>query len=528
LKLAAIDIGSNSIKLVVVEAAGSDSFAVLAREKEVVRLGQDTLRQGYLAPAAIERACDTMKRFRSIAEARGAERVLATATASVREASNAAEFIEEVERRAGVRVEILSGIEEARLIGIAAAHGCARTQGAALVNVDIGGGSTEISLMKDGVPVELFSVKLGAVGLTERHVTSDPPARKELRALRGEIRAALERPARELAGARWQYATGTSGTIIAVGEVLRRRAQRDGGRAEQGAQAPGAEIALGQLEKLNERFASMSAEERRAVPGVSQQRAEIIVAGGQILEGVMQALSLNHLRTCDYALREGVVIDTLRQLEAERLPPVPDTSDPRLRGAHAVGRRFGYEEAHAHQVTRLAEKIFDALAPEHDLSRHHRTLLSAASLLHDAGYHIAHEEHHKHALYLIKHSELTGFSEAEREVIANVARYHRGAPPRERHPDYAALNQQDRQTVARLAAILRVADALDRSHDSRVRDLALARDGEFVHVRLHSAENCDREIFAAEQKRDLFEQVFGCRLEFGVSNSGQWPVAGGQ
>ncbi len=191
LKLAAIDIGSNSIKLVVVEAAGSDSFAVLAREKEVVRLGQDTLRQGYLAPAAIERACDTMKRFRSIAEARGAERVLATATASVREASNAAEFIEEVERRAGVRVEILSGIEEARLIGIAAAHGCARTQGAALVNVDIGGGSTEISLMKDGVPVELYSLKLGAVGLTERHVTSDPPAaERTARAARPDTRRA--------------------------------------------------------------------------------------------------------------------------------------------------------------------------------------------------------------------------------------------------------------------------------------------------------------------------------------------------
>ncbi len=516
MKLAAIDIGSNSIKLVVVEAASSDSFAVLAREKEVVRLGHDTLRQGFLAPAAIERACDTMKRFRSIAEARGAERVLATATASVREASNAAEFIEEVEKVSGVRVEILSGIEEARLIGIAAARGCCPVPGAALINVDIGGGSTEISLMKEGAPVELYSLKLGAVGLTDRHLANDPPKPKELRALRGQIRAALERPARELAGARWQYATGTSGTILAVGEVLRRRAMREAGNAEKGAEAPGAEIALGQLEKLNERLAAMSVQERRSVPGISAQRSEIIIAGGQILEGVMQALSINHLRTCDYALREGVVIDALSELEAEALPPVPDTSDPRLLGALAVGRRFGYEEAHAHQVTRLAEKIFDALAPEYGLSRHHRTLLSAAALLHDAGYHIAHDGHHKHALYLIKHSELTGFSEAEREVIANVARYHRGAPPKERHPDYAALNQQDRQTVSRLAAILRVADALDRSHDSRVQDLTLRRDGQVMHIQLHAALDCDREIFAAEQKRDLFEQIYNCRLEFSI------------
>jgi len=513
MKLAAIDIGSNSIKLIVVEAAAGDSFAVLAREKEVVRLGHDTLREGFLSPLAVARAADTIKRFRSIAEARGAGRVLAIATASVREAHNAAEFIAEVERRAGLRVEVLSGVEEARLIGLAAAHGCAPTPGASLLNLDIGGGSTEISLMQGGVPRELFSVKLGAVGLTERYISNDPPRPKELRALREEVRAAFERPARELRGARWQHATGTSGTILALGEVLRLRQLREAGGEGQRAAAPGSEIALGQLARLNEKLAGMTTPERRAVAGISAQRSEIVVAGGQILEGAMRALSLNVLRSCDFALREGVVLDFLRRAEAESRPPVPDVSDPRLRGVHAVGRRFGYEEAHALQVAHLAEKIFDALAADHGLTRHDRVLLSAAALLHDTGYHIAHESHHKHALYLIKHSELTGFSEAEREVIANAARYHRGATPKERHPDYAALNQQDRQTVCRLAAILRVADALDRSHDSRVGDLAVTRDGAVTHVRLHAADDCDREIFAAEQKRDLFEQVFDCRLE---------------
>jgi exopolyphosphatase/guanosine-5'-triphosphate,3'-diphosphate pyrophosphatase len=513
LRLAAIDIGSNSIKLVVVEAAAADSFAVLAREKEVVRLGHDTLREGYLAPAAIERAADCVKRFRSIARARGAGTVLATATASVREARNAPEFVAEIERRAGVRVEILSGVEEARLIGVAASFGCAQSVGASLVNVDIGGGSTEISLMRDGAPRQLFSVKLGAVGLTEKFITSDPPKPKEVRALRGEVRAALERPAREMRGARWRRATGTSGTIIALGEALRLRALREAGQGAQGAQPAGAAVVLGQLARLNEKFSRMTVDERRGVPGISAQRAEIVVAGGQILEGVMEALAVNMLRTCDYALREGVVIDRLRMLEAESRPPARDLTDPRLLGVLAVGRRFGYEEAHALQVARLAEKIFDALAPDFQLTRHHRTLLSAAALLHDAGYHIAHEEHHKHSLYLIKNSELTGFSEAERSVIANVARYHRGAPPRERHPDYAALGGQDRQTVSRLAAVLRLADALDRSYDSRVRDLTLTQDGRGAHLRLLAPLDCEREISAAEQKRDLFEQVFGCRLE---------------
>lgn len=515
MKVAAIDVGSNSIKLVVVDAAASDSFAVLAREKETVRLGHNTLRRGHLSAATIELAADCIKRFRSIAEARGAERMFAVATASVREARNSAQFIKEIDRRTGVRVSILSAIEEARLIGIAAAHGCA-ARGASIINIDIGGGSTEISLMRDGTPGGLFSVKLGAVGLTERYLSSDPIKPKELRLLVQEVRAALERPSRELRGSRWQQATGTSGTIISIGAALRLRASEEERRA-QAAQPAGEEIALSKLARFNSRMAELTVSERLAIPGISAQRSEIIVAGGQILEGAMRALGINVLRTCGWALREGVLIDRLREIEAESRPPVPDIADHRLRGVHAVGRRFGYEEAHARQVAKLAERIFDQLVQNEasaNLTRHHRTLLSAAALLHDVGYHIAHESHHKHALYLIKNSELTGFSEAERDVIANAARYHRGPAPRERHLDYAALNEADRETVFALAAILRIADALDRSHDNRINDVRCTRDGQLVHFQLSSSANCDRETLAAEQKGEMFEEVFECKLSF--------------
>ncbi len=511
MKIAAIDIGSNSIKLVVVEAAASDSLAVLAREKEAVRLGHDTLRERQLAPDAITRAADCIKRFRSIAEARGATRLVAIATASVREAYNAAEFISEIEQRTGVHVEVLSGIEEARLIGLAASKGCA-TREATLVNIDIGGGSTEISVVRDGTPLALFSVKLGAVGLTEKFINSDPVKPKELRLLKDEIRAALERPARELRGQVWQQATGTSGSIIAVGEALRLRYLRDAESKLQGAQPSGAEIVVSQLERFNLRMAAMNVAERRAVPGISGQRAEIIVAGGQILEEAMRALGINCLRTCDWALREGVILDRLSEMDAESRPPVPDVDDVRLRGVHAVGRRFGYEEKHAHLVASFAEKIFDTMASAYDFTRHQRTLLSAAALLHDIGYTIAHESHHKHSLYLIKHSELTGFSEAERNVIANIARYHRGALPRERHTDYMALNEPDRETVRQLSAILRVADALDRSHEARVQAIIPAFDKQTLHIELLSVESCDKEIWAAERKCDLFEQVFDCKV----------------
>ena len=513
MKIAAIDVGSNSIKLVVVDAAASDSFAVLAREKDSVRLGHETLRQGRLAPEALTRAVECIKRFRAIAEARGAERIFGVATASVREAKNAAQFIKEVDRKAGVELEVLSPIEEARLIGVAVAQGSGHS--APFLNIDIGGGSTEISLVRDGAPEQLFSVKLGAVGLTEKFLASDPPRNKEIKALKAEVQAAFERPARELKGARWQHSTGTSGTILAVGNALRLRALSQGRQAE-GAQPAGDEIKLAKLSSFNARMLEMNYSQRRMMPGISNQRSEIIVAGGHILEGAMQALKIESLRTCSWALREGVIIDRLQEIEAESRPPVPDFADYRLRGVHAVGRRFGYEEAHAHQVARLSERIFDYLMRSDlvELNRHHRTLLSAAALLHDAGYHIAHESHHKHSLYLIRNSELTGFSEAERDVIANVARYHRGPEPKERHEEFAALDETDRETVTSLAAILRIADALDRRHDSRVSDLRCFRNGRVVQIELQTSANCDREIFAAEQKCGLFEQVFDCRLMF--------------
>lgn len=513
MKLAAIDIGSNSIKLAVVDAAASDSFAVLAREKDHVRLGHETLRDAHLAPAAIERAAECIKRFRSIAEARGAESVIAIATASVREANNSADFIKEIEQRTGIRVEVLSGIEEARLIGLAASQGCAAEKVTNL-NIDIGGGSTEISIFRDGIPRSLFSVKVGAIVMTERFILSDPPKTKEMGNLRSEIRSAFDRPSRELRGKSWQQATGTSGTILAVGAALLARTSSSTERKAMGAQPAGAEISLSRLSALNINLASLTLTERRSLPGISAQRSEIIIAGGQILEGAMRALGINVLQTCDWALREGVIIDRIREVESELIPPRADFGEQKLRGVHAVGRRFGYEEAHSHQVAKLAEQIFDTLALTESFSRHQRTLMSAAALLHDVGYHIAHESHHKHSCYLIQNSELTGFSEAERAVIANIARYHRGSPPKERHSEYAALNAADRETVCRLGAIVRVADALDRSHDSRVSELRCSREGEVFHIQIRSVSDCENELREAERKSEMFEQAFQCTLQF--------------
>ncbi len=518
MKLAAIDIGSNSIKLAVVDAAASDSFAVLARDKEVVRLGHETLANRRLSPDAIERAINCIQRFRTAVEARQTETIVAVATAAVREANNSAHFIRQVEKRTGVRVEVLSGVEEARLIGLAASRGCA-ARGVTNLNIDIGGGSTEISLFRDGAPLSLFSVKLGAVRLTDNFIKYDPPKAKEIANLKAEVSSAFQRPARELRNSTWQQVSGTSGTILAIGATLRASTTTSSERKQQPAQPAEAEIPLSRLSQLNAQLATQDHSQRRSRARISAQRAEIIVAGGYILEAAMRALSVNVLHTCDWALREGVIIDRLREWEDEARPPVPEFGDRKLRGVHAVGRRFGYEETHARQVARLAEQIFDSLAESEGLSRHQRTLMLAGALLHDVGYHISHDAHQKHALYLIANSELTGFSEAERAVIANIARYHRGSMPKHRHFEFAALNAADQDTVSKLGGIVRLADALDRSHDSRVQSLVCHPGNGSAHIEISSTANCENELAEVQRRLDLFEHAFNLKLTVGLSKT---------
>ena len=297
MKLAAIDIGSNSIKLVVVQAETSDSFTVLAQEREVVRLGQETLVNGHINEAAMLRATTCLKRFREIAETQGAEKIVAIATATVREANNAAEFIRTVEHEAGLHVEVLSGLEEARMIGLAASQGCTE-KGLTSLNIDIGGGSTEISIFRDGEPLRLVSMKLGAVGLTDRFIRSDPPAPNELDALRSQIRGSLESSASELCEQGWDQATATSGTAVAIRGALNTPV-----------------VDLSELKRLNAKIAALSLAERKNVAGLTPQRADIIVAGGFVLEETMKALGIESLRICDWSLREGGIIDRLRAWE---------------------------------------------------------------------------------------------------------------------------------------------------------------------------------------------------------------------
>jgi exopolyphosphatase/guanosine-5'-triphosphate,3'-diphosphate pyrophosphatase len=494
--VAAIDIGSNSIKLSVVQASASDSFVVVLQERERIRLGEMLNSEKILPPEAVQKSAEAITRFRLIAESRNASKILAVATASVREAVNGNEFVQEIEEKTGVKVEILSAVEEARLIGLAAAS-FHNSKDRSLLNIDIGGGSTELSLMKGDSPEVLLSLKLGAVSLKNKYLFSDPPKEKELKQMRNEIRFALARPVREIAGKIWDIVSGTSGTILNLTSLT---------------DATRKLIPLKKLVSINEKLCKMTNAERASLPSISPHRAEIIVSGGYILEEIMKALKIDSLYTSGYALREGVIIDYLKKVEAEQMPLVPSVEDSRLKSIFAIGRRYGYEEKHALQVAFLAEKIFDGVAPFYKLKRSDRILLSAAALLHNIGYYISHESHHKHTLYLIKHSEIIGFSESEKLVIANIARYHRGKTPQEKHPDFSVLREREKELVWKLGGILRLANALDRSYESRIKNLKVICEKRKVTILLISDENCEIELEAVNARKDMFEKAFGCKL----------------
>ena len=300
MKLAAIDIGSNSIKVVVVESADRDSFKVLASDRATVRLGQETLVNKHVSDAAMQRAVDCLKRFRSLAHDHGVEDVSAIATAFLREADNASDFVRVIEEQTGVRVALLSGIEEARLIGLAASHGCTQ-KGVTSLNIDIGGGSTEISIFRDDEPLLLRSINMGAVGLTDRFIRSDPPAPDELGAIRSQIRASFDQAIRDLCEHSWTSVTATSGTATTIGVALSRVFPP----------APTV-VTITQLKDLVTKLAALTLAERRTIAGIPAERADIIVAGAIVLEEVMTALGINSLRTCDWSLREGVIIARLR------------------------------------------------------------------------------------------------------------------------------------------------------------------------------------------------------------------------
>jgi exopolyphosphatase / guanosine-5'-triphosphate,3'-diphosphate pyrophosphatase len=517
--IGALDIGSNSIHLVVVETSSDGSFRVLASGKEMVRLGRSVARDRKLSNDAIDRAVETIGRFNKLARELGATEMITAATSATREATNRNTFIKRVADETGVHLDTLSGIEEARLISLAVAARVKPRPKQRLLGIDIGGGSTEVTITQNGEPTVLISFNLGAVRLTQQFMSSDPIGKGQLRRLRTELREVISQRAAEISAVGFDLCLGTSGTINALATTLwhRRHAKK-----LPSAEAPesGLPIGIDELRDLNEEMASLDLGARADFPGMSKARAEIIVTGGQLLEAMLDSLKIEKLTTCDWSLREGVIIAYLaRQALVSSKSSTQLEKDPSLRGALALLDHYNADRKHALLVASFARQLFDQLRPLHLLGNEHRRLLLGAALLHDIGHFVAHSNHNKHSAYLIQNSELTGFMASELAIIANIARYHRSSIPKVKHPYFTALPEGDREIVRKLGAILRVADVFDREHLSRIRALKAEFDNDAIYLTAVSSQLSDATPYRVEERSDLLSDVFGRRVEFKIEQA---------
>lgn len=501
-RLAAIDIGSNSIHMVVVERGGPGAYRVLARERDMVRLGKSALADGALSGKAMRKGLEALLKMTTLARLKGAGEIVAVATSAVREAANGREFLAQVRALTGLDVRILSGEEEGTLIFRAVQHAVDLSQGT-VVLADVGGGSTEWCVARRGELASVQSVALGSLRCSAM-LEGDPPAARSVERLRRALREGLSRLKTPKTTARL---IATSGTAACCGDLADLLAGREHSAMIGGLR----ELRLRDLNTVVEGLQTLTVKEIAALPPVGGPRAGSILAGAILLQELAVRAGVDRLYLCDRALREGLV------LEALGAPTVADPGfgEVRRRQVLDLASRAPGMLVHAQQVAHLALRLFDLTAPVHNLGAREREWLEFAALLHDIGHSIHFERHHKHSHYLITTADLDGFDRREIEIVAEVARYHRGAPPRLRHTSFAALRPWQQRTIEKLTALLRVANALDCTHATRVIDLYASLKGRReVLVEVLSPFEVDLELQSARERARLFRRIFGRRLTF--------------
>lgn len=515
--LAAIDMGTNSIHMVVVRIIPElPAFMIIEREKDTVRLGDRDPDTHNLKPEVMEKAIATLHRCREVAKSLNAEQIIAVATSAVREAPNGRDFLKQVEAETGLVVDLISGQEEARRIYLGVLSGMEFNNQPHII-IDIGGGSTELILGDSHEPRSLSSTKVGAVRLSSEFITTDPISNSEFYYLQAYIRVMLERAVDDLKAnlkpGESPRLVGTSGTIETLAMIHAR---------EKYGMIPnplnGYQFSLKDLREIVNRLRKMNNAERAAIPGMSDRRSEIILAGALILQEAISLLGLESITICERSLREGVIVDWMltHGLIEDRLRY---QGSVRERSVFKTAQKYRVDLVHSQKVAELALSIFEQTQGKlHNWGELEKELLWAAAILHNCGHYISHSSHHKHSYYLIRYSELLGYTESEIELIANLARYHRKSAPKKKHENYRNLPTKEyRQMVSQLSAFLRISVALDRRQIGAISRLRCEYLPELAEFRLKLFPNfpnddCDLEIWSLNYKKDSFEAEYGVKL----------------
>jgi exopolyphosphatase/guanosine-5'-triphosphate,3'-diphosphate pyrophosphatase len=506
-RYAAIDIGSNSIRMLAAEINPEEPFRPLAASRRVVRLGENVYREGRLSPSAMDLACEVLGNMAEEYRRLDVLAVRAVGTAALRDASNRAEFLARATQILQTPVEVISGLEEARLIHLGVQARWPQPQRRVLI-ADVGGGSAELILSENGRLVEGFSKPLGAVRLTALFLKSDPPDPRELARMEKHIQERIAGAAARIGPAHIDRMVATSATaaaaVCAVNSV--RRSKRE--------MADRFLATSAQIHKLYTDVSQLDLGSRSKITGIGPKRAEIIVAGVAVLHEVMRTFGLQRMYYSMAGVRDGICAD----LAHRRVGSAPDQLDSdQRRVVRAVGRRYGTSPAHARKVAQLAARLFDLLHPLHRLAPVYGRMLQASAYLYNIGHFVNDSRHHKHSLYLVMNSDLPGFTDNERMGIANLCRYHRKSMPQPTHPDFQALDVETRDAVVFLAPLLRIAVALDQSQEQKVENVEVSvqdrtPQDKIVELRLVSAKDTDIEQWHAGQVAEVFHQVYGRHL----------------
>ena len=503
-RIAAIDIGSNSIRQIVADVSRSGGIRIVDEMKAAPRLGAGLDKMNALGDEQMRLAIESLVRMATLARQLGAKRIEAVATSAVRDASNGAAFLTRVRQEAGLKVRVLQGEEEARLAFRSALAHFELGVGRAVV-MDIGGGSLEIAAAADGLVERLESLPFGALRLTERFLGANPTA-KDVRKLRKHIRPAIEKmlPVRDWRGA---SVIGSGGTFTNLAGIYLARQGMRAARSVHGTRIPRVEV-----EHVLEMLQQMTPEERLAVPGLNAGRADIIIAGLAVAAEVVARVEPRDLAASAYGIREGLLLEVARVS-----PTIADPGEARERSVREFAERCRYEEPHARQVQRLALQLFDSIGARLGLGTQDRGILADAALLHDVGYHINYQGHNKHSFHLIMHADLLGISPAEQVIVAHVARYHRGSvPDKKKHVAFGELDKRLRNRIKALSAILRVADGFDRGHVAavdRIKVRWLDRALRLTPAPAPKAKSLRLELWGAARKSDLLNELIGVPVE---------------
>jgi exopolyphosphatase/guanosine-5'-triphosphate,3'-diphosphate pyrophosphatase len=503
--LAALDIGTNSFHLVVARPVGDDRFETLTREREMIRLGHGGGDMKELSADAIDRGVAALQRMRRIADSFDAT-LRAVATSAVREATNASEFLRRACDEAGVDIEVISGVEEARLIQLGVLQAVPVFDQRMLL-VDIGGGSTELLLGQRGETIAARSLKFGAVRWTDRFFPGGTVTPRAVRECRDHTRDLLSHFEHEVADHGFDVAVASSGTA----EAIARMVHAAGGAAPLHTYNC-FEFTTPELSGVvDELLRHRTPGGRARIRGLEASRADIIVAGALILETVATTFGVERFTFSEAALRDGVLLDTMSRCSGDQRGALHHLRDVSMRSIRQLAERCDDDPAHSAHVAGLALDLFDGLAPLHGLDGTAREYLEAGALLANVGLVVAHSKHHLHAYYVIRNSELAGLTDAEIEVIAQIARYHRKSAPKPSHAEFSALPPADRDLVRAAAATLRVAIGLDRSHQARVRAVRAELRPKKVVLHVESADHADisLELHAANARKELLEAVLG-------------------